>query len=389
MRSAAIAGIGATDFSADSGRSELRLAVEAVRAAIEDAGLQPHDVDGLVTFAHDSSPEIAVARNLGIDELRFTDRVQYGGGDAFATVGHAAMAVMAGVAEVVVCYRAINGRSGRRFGRWLSEAPVVSDSADDAQFGWSLPLGLVSAAAWQGMWARRYMHETGTTSEDFGRVSVEARGYAATNPAARFFGRPITLADHQASRPIADPLRLLDCCMESDGGVALVVTSLERARALPNAPAIVSASAQATGPAQHLMADYYRGSACDITPLRAAARTIWEQSELSPDDVDVAIFYDHFTPAVLAQLEAFGFCPAGRAKDHVAEHGLGLGSPIPVNPHGGLLGEAYIHGMNGLNEAVRQIRGTAANQVTGVQHVLCSTPPAVPASALLLSADKL
>jgi acetyl-CoA acetyltransferase len=137
------------------------------------------------------------------------------------------------------------------------------------------------------------------------------------------------------------------------------------------------------------MADYYRGSACDITPLRAAARTIWEQSELSPDDVDVAIFYDHFTPAVLAQLEAFGFCPAGRAKDHVAKHGLGLASPIPVNPHGGLLGEAYIHGMNGLNEAVRQIRGTAANQVTGVQHVLCSTPPAVPASALLLSADKL
>jgi acetyl-CoA acetyltransferase len=387
MRAVAIAGIGATEFSAESGRSSLRLAVEAIRAALADAGLPTAAIDGLVTFAHDSTPEIALARNLGIAELSFTDRLQYGGGDYCATVGHAAMAIAAGRAEVVVCYRAFNERSGQRYGRGMAAEPVLHDSADAAQFGWSVPFGLATAAGWIGMWTRRYMHETGTTGEDLGRVAVAARRYAATNPAARFFGRPITLADHQASRPIVEPLRLLDCCLESDGGVALVITSLERARALERPPAVVSAAAQATAPEQRLMDDYYRASACDITPLRNVARSIWERSGLGPADVGAAIFYDHFTPAVLAQLEAFGFCEPGGAGEHVARLGLGLDAPLPVNPHGGLLGEAYIHGMNGLAEAVRQLRGTAVNQVPGVEHVVCSAPPGLPASALLLSTD--
>lgn len=387
-RDVAIAGIGATEFSSRSGRSELRLAVEAVRAALDDAGLGPDDVDGMVTFAHDSSPEVAVARSLGIRELAFTDRVQYGGGDYCATVGHAVLAVRSGAADVVVCYRAFNERSGQRYGLGFGDKQVQYDNADEAQYGWSLPFGLLNAAGWIGLWARRYMHETGATGEDFGRVSVAARAHAATNPAARFYQRPSTLEDHQASRWIAEPLRLLDCCMESDGGVALVVTSLDRARELRHRPAVVAAATQATGPTQHVMADYYRGSVTDTAALDAAARRIWDRSGLGPDDVQAAILYDHFTPAVLAQLESYGFCGRGEAAAYVADAGIGVGDRLAVNPHGGLLGEAYIHGMNGLAEAVRQIRGTAANQVEAVEHVLCSSPPGLPASALLLAAPR-
>ncbi|WP_349666507.1 thiolase C-terminal domain-containing protein [Actinomadura xylanilytica] len=383
----AIAGIGATEFSARSGRSELRLAVEAVRAALDDAGIAPSEVDGLVTFAHDSSPEVAVARSLGIGGLSFTDRVQYGGGDYCATVAHAAMAVRTGMADVVVCYRAFNERSGQRYGLGFGDKRPLYDSADEAQYGWSLPFGLLNAAGWIGMWARRYMHETGATSADFGRVTVAARRHAATNPAARFHGRPITLEDHAASRWITEPLRLLDCCMESDGAVAVVVTSVERARDLRQRPAVIATATQAAGPSQHVMADYYRDSVTDTAALDLAARRIWERSGLGPDDVQAAILYDHFSPAVLAQLESFGFCGRGEAAAYVADVGIGVGDRMAVNPHGGLLGEAYIHGMNGLAEAVRQIRGTSVNQVPGARHVLCSSPPGLPASAVLLASD--
>ncbi|HEX9334469.1 MAG TPA: lipid-transfer protein, partial [Pseudonocardiaceae bacterium] len=216
---AAIVGIGATEFSKDSGRSELRLAAEASRAALADAGLEPSDVDGLVTFTMDGNPEIALARELGIPELTFFSRINFGGGAACATVGQAAMAVATGVANVVLCYRAFNERSGHRFGQVSTAAAGSVDNA------WSYPMGLSTPAADVAMFARRYQHAYGATSADFGRVAVTDRRHAGTNPKAWFYQRPITLAEHQASRWIAEPLRLLDCCQESDGGVALIVTS--------------------------------------------------------------------------------------------------------------------------------------------------------------------
>ena len=228
----AIAGIGATEFSKDSGRSELRLAAEAVRAALDDAALTPADVDGLVTFTMDSNAEIAVARELGIPGLSFFGQVGYGGGAACATVQHAAMAVATGAASVVVCYRALNERSGRRFGR-VAPGATATPTTSGVDNGWHYPMGIATPAATVAMVARRYMHEFGATSEDFGRVTVADRRHAATNPNAWFYQRPVTLAEHQASRWIAEPLRLLDCCQESDGAVAVVVTSLDRARDLP------------------------------------------------------------------------------------------------------------------------------------------------------------
>ncbi|MFF9406145.1 lipid-transfer protein [Streptomyces anandii] len=375
---AAIVGIGATEFSKDSGRSELRLAVEAVRAALDDAGLAPGDVDGMVTFTMDTSPEITVAQACGMGELSFFSRIHYGGGAACATVQQAALAVAAGVAEVVVCYRAFNERSGRRFGSGVQRR---EPSAEGAALGWVLPFGLLTPASWVAMAAQRYLHAHGLTPEAFGQVAVAGRRYAAANPAAYFHGRPITLADHAASRPIVEPLRLLDCCQETDGGQALVVTSVERARDLPHPPAVVTAAAQGAGRAQEQMTSFYRDDLTGLPESAVVARRLWRTSGLGPADVDVAILYDHFTPFVLTQLEEFGFCGRGEAADFVA------GGRLPLNTHGGQLGEAYLHGMNGIAEAVRQLRGTAVNQVPGAARTLVTAGTGVPTSGLILTAD--
>ncbi|MFC8273174.1 lipid-transfer protein [Streptomyces sp. NPDC057271] len=375
---AAIAGIGATEFSKDSGRSELKLAVEAVHAALDDAGLTPADVDGMVTFTMDTSPEITVAQAAGIGELSFFSRVHYGGGAACATVQQAALAVAAGVADVVVCYRAFNERSGRRFGSGVQRR---EPSAEGAALGWQLPFGLLTPASWVAMIAQRYLHTYGLTPDAFGHVAVTDRRYAATNPAAYFHGAPITLADHAASRWIVEPLRLLDCCQETDGGQAIVVTSAERARDLRRPPAVIVAAAQGAGRAQEAMTSFYRDDLTGLPEMGVVARQLWQTSGLAPGDIDVSILYDHFTPFVLMQLEEFGFCGPGEAADFVAADAL------PVNTHGGQLGEAYLHGMNGIAEAVRQVRGTSVNQVSGVARTLVTAGTGVPTSGLILGAD--
>lgn len=382
----AIAGIGATEFSKDSGRSELQLAAEAVRASLADAGIQPHEVDGLVTFTMDTNTEVAVAREAGLGELSFFSRVHYGGGAACATVQQAAMAVATGAADVVVCYRAFNERSGVRFGQFMGSgggAPT-SSSVDNS---WSHPFGVMTPGAQVAMFARRYMHESGATSEDFGRVAVADRNRAATNPNAWFYERPITLAEHQASRWITEPLHMLDCCQETDGAVALVVTSAERARDLEKPSAVVSAAAQGSGPDQFTMTSYYRSDIGGLAEMGVVARQLWEQSGTRPQDMRVAILYDHFTPFVLTQLEELGFCERGEARHFIADGEIELDGRLPINTHGGQLGEAYVHGMNGIAEGVRQIRGTAVNQVPNADNVLVTAGTGVPTSGLVLSAD--
>ncbi|HEY2165621.1 MAG TPA: lipid-transfer protein [Jatrophihabitantaceae bacterium] len=380
---AAIVGIGATEFSKDSGRSELRLAAECVRAAIADAGLSPSDVDGLVTFTMDNNTEAAVAREVGIPELTFFSRIHYGGGAACATVQQAAMAVATGIADVVVCYRAFNERSGHRFGQ-VSTTLASAPTSSGVDASWSYPMGLGTPAAFVAMTARRYMHAYGASSEDFGAVAVADRKHAANNPNAFFYGKPITLAEHQASRWIAEPLHLLDCCQESDGGVAVVVTSVERARDLPQPPAVISAAAQGSGADQFVMTSYYRDELTGLPEMGIVGRQLWAQSGIAADDVQVAILYDHFTPFVLIQLEELGFCARGEARHFIADGAIEMGGRLPINTHGGQLGEAYIHGMNGIAEGVRQLRGTSVNQVDEVEHVLVTAGTGVPTSGLVL-----
>src|SRR3984957_11945901 len=383
----AVAGIGATEFSKDSGRSELRLAVEAVATALDDAGIAPNEVQGMVTFSSDTNPDIDIARSLGIGELTFFSRIHYGGGAACATIQQAALAVSSGVADVVVCYRAFNGRSGSRFGAGVQgRAPLPT--AEAAHMASYLPVGLLTPASWVAMAAQRYLHMTGATSEDLGRVAVADRRHAATNPRAWFYERPITLEDHQASRWIVEPLHLLDCCQETDGGQAIVGTSLDRARDLANPPAVIRAAAQGSGNGQEMMTSYYLDDLSGLAEMGVVARQLWETSGLSPADIQTAVLYDHFHPYVMSQLEELGFCGKGDAKDFVRDGNIELGGSLPINTHGGQLGEAYLHGMNGIAEGVRQVRGSSVNQVEDVEHVLVTSGTGVPTSGLILGVDR-
>lgn len=380
---AAIVGIGQTEFSKNSGRSELRLACEAVMAALGDAGLAPRDVDGLATFTMDNNPEIEVARAIGAGPLSFFSRIHYGGGAACGVIMQAAMAVASGAAEVVVCYRAMNERSMQRFGIGATPLSKVA-TTETAHFGWYIPFGLMTPASWVAMQAQRYLHDYGATTEDFGRVSVACRKHAATNPNAWFHRRPITLEEHQASRWIVRPLRLFDCCQESDGAVAVIVTSAERARDLRQPPVVIRAAAQGASADQQMMTSYYRDAIGDLPEMSFVAQQLYAQSGVGPRDFQTAVIYDHFTPFVLAQLESFGFCKPGEAKDFVKGGNIELGGALPVNTHGGQLGEAYIHGMNGIAEGVRQVRGSAVNQIRDVEHVLVTAGTGVPTSAIVL-----
>jgi acetyl-CoA acetyltransferase len=380
----AIAGYGATEFSKNSGRSELRLAVEATLAALADAGIDPSEVDGMSSFTMDNNSEQEILRSIGAPDLKFFTRIPQGGGGTCAPILQAALAITAGIANVVVCYRAMNERSEYRFGTPMTRLPPSSDNLVFAYHGFQ---GLLTPAAEIAMMMRRYMHETGATSLDFANYSVVARKHAATNPKAFFYGKPITHEDHQASRMIADPLRLLDCCQESDGAVAVVVVRTERAKSLRQKPVLIRAAAQGSPAGTLGLAGFYRADIAPRDECAATARQLYATARLTPKDMQVAILYDHFGPTVLASLEGYGFCGYGEAKDFIKNGNIEIGGSLPVNTHGGQLGEAYIHGMNGLAEAVRQLRGQAVNQVPGVHNVLVSAGSGVPTSGAILGID--
>lgn len=375
-RAAAIVGIGQTEFSKNIGRAERTVALEAIRAALQDAGLEARDVDGLVRFDMETTTEVEIARNLGLENVRFFSEIAYGGGAGCGTVAHAAMAIATGQASVVVCWRARNRGSGGR--PWAATGPGVGG---DAQF--TAPYGLVRPVDQIAMLARRHMHEFGTTSEQLGAVAVAARKHAARNPRA-LMREPMTLADHQASRMISEPLRKFDCCLETDGALAVVVTSAERARDLRQPPAVVLAASQGMGPEHHVMTDYH-GPDFLRTPSTWAARDLFASAGVRPEDVDCAQFYDAFTPLVLLSLEEFGFCKAGESGPMAGDGALDWpDGALPSNTSGGGLSEAYVHGFNLILEGVRQIRGTSTSQVADAELSLVTSGAGVPTSALLL-----
>ena len=380
---AAIVGIGATKFSKASGRSELQLAAECVIDALTDAGIDPAEVDGMSTFKSDNNPESEVHRIIGGKNLNFFSRVDYGGGAACGVVMQAAMGIATGVCDVAVVYRAFNERSQYRYGSGASHK-TAAHNYDGATRAWGGVHGLVSPASNVAMSATRYMHEYGASSEDFGRYCVLARKYAANNPKAWFYQKPITLEDHQNSRWIVEPLRLLYCCQESDGGVALVIVSPERAKSLKQTPALIRAVAQGSCDDQHSMTSYYRNNIAHLPEMKLVADQLWAMAGLKTNDIQYATIYDHFSPYVFQQLEALGYCELGQAKGFIREGHLELDGSLPTNTHGGQLGEAYIHGVNGIAEAVRQIRGSSCNQVKQVEHAIVTAGTGVPTSGLIL-----
>jgi acetyl-CoA acetyltransferase len=372
---AAIVGAGTTEFSRRADRSELQLACEAISAALADAGISAADVDGLVSYTIDPVEETELVRSTGFSEIGWSSRVPYGGGGSMGVLLHAASAIASGAANTVVAYRAIRARSGAtRFGAAKTAPSPTSAHSGTTAMQWCMPFGLLTPASWMSLNATRYMHDYDVTSADFGRAVVQLRAYAATNPAAWGFERPITLADHQASRWIAEPsIRLFDCCQETDGSVALVVTSVERAAELQRIPVRIATASGAGLFEQEIASDHYLPDLAVMAGSVALARRLFNESGYRREDIDVAMVYDAFTPILLMQLEALGFCERGEAKEFIAEGNLGLDGALPCNTNGGLIGEGYIHGLNLVVEAVRQLRGDAVNQVRDAHTALVSS----------------
>ena len=376
-----IVGIGHTEYSRDSGRSELKLACEAIGAAIADAGLTPADIDGITKYTMDNNDPIDIARNLGMPELRYFAEVNYGGGGGpVGTIMLAAMAVATGQAKAVVAFRAMNERSGRgtpRFGQ-AATAPGASGVAS-----YLSPYGLFSPAQMVALAARRHMHLYGTESRHFGEIAVTCRHHANLNPHAMMHGRPMSIEDHQASRMIADPLRLLDCCLETDGGAAVVITRAERARDLRHPRVFIAGGGLGAGHWNHR--SIVKDMDCPVSESTVIAKHVFRDAGISHADIDVLFIYDHFTPLVLMAIEDFGFCTRGEGKDFVANGRLRWpDGALPMNTSGGNLSEGYMHGMQNIVEAVRQLRGVARCQVKDARHAFVSAGNAVPTSAMIL-----
>jgi len=379
---AVIVGVGNTVFSKDSGVSELSLAVQACKAALDDAGLHPRDVDGMATFTMDTNDEIEVARALGCGDMTFYGRAHYGGGGATSILHQATMAVATGMAETVVCFRALNGRSGHRYSSGVSGDLLTADAI---HWGWYTPYGLMTPASWVAMFTARWMHITGVGRDAFYEVAKTTRDYAATNPAAFFYGKTFDRAEYDNQRKIVDPLTLFDCCQESDGGSAVVITTPERARDLKQKPVAIKGVAQCAAKDQEQMTSFYREEFAAIPEMDNAAAQAYAQSGLKPDDIDAAVIYDAFSPIVLWQLESWGFCGKGESGDFVLDGALRPNGRLPTNTHGGQLSEAYIHGVNGVVEATRLVRGTSVNQPKkAVRHALVTSGVGIPTGGALL-----
>lgn len=373
MTNCAIAGIGQTEFSTNSGRSELRLACDAILAALDDAGLEAKDIDGIVTYTIDNNDEVSLLRALGMPDIKYSVRLPLGGGGSAATIHHACAAIASGAASTVVIWRAMNERSEYRFGQ-PRETPQGTRINDMTFTIWGIPYGLQFPGACSALGFQRYMAKYGVTNADLGHIIVQQRAYAANNPNARFYQKPITLDDHQNSRWIAEPvLRLFDCCQETDGGVALIITSLERARDLKGEHVRILGSAFSMPYNVEPLSGYYTDDPTVMEEALFTAQRVYEAAGVGPKDIDVALLYDAFAPEVVRQLEAFRFCKPGEALDFVKSGAIALDGELPLNTNGGLIGEAYVHGLNMVNEGVRQLRGTAANQRKDAELALFSS----------------
>lgn len=379
----AIVGIGQTEFSKKLEPSEFELAGEAVLSALGEAGIHPSEVDALGSYTMEDTTEAELAQTLGFGDLNFFGQVNYGGGAAPGVVGQVALAVASGVAKVGVVWRA-RKRSDPGSRVWSQ----VNARSDD-HWKWSRPSGLLRPVDEVAMLMQRYMHEYNISREQLAPVAISQRRFAHQNPRAQMAGREMTLDDYMAARMISDPLCLFDNCLETDGAIAVVIVSAERAGDLPQTPVYIHAYTQGMSQQHQVMSDFHRDKPVKPNSL-ATARNLWRQSDYGPEDIQAAQIYDAFSPAILFSLEAYGFCKAGEAADYFTENcltesGGTEGLKLAINTSGGGLSEAYIHGMNIVLEGVRQVRGDSTAQVAGLENCLITGCDPTPNAAMILT----
>ena len=388
----AIAGVGSTPYyrrGESAPQLPMELAAQALLAACDDAGNDVADVDGLALYSVGFDTSL-FAQWLGLEDLSFTALLTGGGGGSAGSVGLAAAAIVSGQATHVASIMTLQ-QAASRFGasfapRGRKGAAYAAPSTPEYDF--TQASGFMAPGQMFAVLAQRHMHLYGTTREHFAEVAISTRENARRRPTA-LMRDELTLDDYFDARMISDPLCLYDFCLECDGAVAVVTTTAERARDLRHPPAYVRASAHG-GHGRWGQAITWMGMPDDefaSSGHRPVAQRLYEMAGCGPDDVDVALLYDHFSPMVLMQLEDYGFCGIGESGPFVADGNIRwpTGS-LPVNTHGGNLSEAYIIGMTHVKEAVEQIRGTAVNQVDGAEVALVTGGPAsIPVSSLLLA----
>ncbi len=387
----AIIGIGATDFSKRSGRSVGALAAEASLAAIADAGLTTADIDGVIRSDYDTVHHSDIGHWLGLSNLTYWGATGTGGASPCGMVGQAVAAIVSGQANNVLVYRALNGRSGLRFGRGtaIQQAGGASRVGGQGTLDeFFLPYGLMSPGQLYAIYARRHMLEYGSTTDDLASIAMIVRRRANANPAAMMRDRTMSIIDYYQSRMIADPLRLFDYCLESDGACAVVVTAAERAADSPQPTVLVRAVSQGTVPEMQggrVFPALMRPSLL-TNPSKFVGRELYRRAGLGPAEIDVAQLYDCFTITVLLQLEDYGFCGIGEGGAFASSGAIDMAGDIPINTAGGNLSEAYIHGMNHILEGVRQMRGQSTSQVPTAQTCLVTSGAPAMTSAMILRA---
>jgi len=402
--------VGSTDYWSRGGSlplTQTEMGCMAILGALDDAGLTVDDLDGFAYYTHGADTAL-IAQTLGVPEVRFTATMTGGGGGSAGSVGLASMAVATRTADVVVSLLTLQ-QATRRLGAayspqnaGLQNAGLHTSSGPSGGTGayaytptperdFNLPFGLMGPVQSFALLARRHMHLYGTKREQFAEVAISQRNNALTRPKA-IMKVPLTMDQYFAARMISDPLCLFDCTQETDGAVAVVTTTADKAKDLRHRPVHILGHAQGGkgrwGQAitwMNMPDDFFASSG-----HRTVAKEVFERAGVKPADIDVAELYDHFTPMVLMQLEDYGFCPIGQGGPFVADGEIRFQTgKLPVNTHGGNLSEAYLIGMTHVAEAVEQLRGCAINQVEGAELALVTGGPApIPVSALILGSDQ-